>query len=137
MRQELEKNRLKTREEWIKELQALAFSRMSDVSKWGPGGMEIFNSDDLSEAARASVAKITEHCTTIVSKDGSEITRSKVSIEQHDKLGALMKYGTARGFCMGDGGGGGEQRPLILINTIMVGANTAPEEKHQRPAIEI
>jgi len=119
MRKELEAKCRKSREDWIEELENLAFSRMSDVATWGPGYVHVLPTEKIPDHAKAAVADITEQSSTIITKDGSEITRSKVSVKMHDKLSALIKYGVARGFMKPDGqdtannGAGGQA--LIVI----------------------
>lgn len=119
-RNEFEKGRFKKRHEWLKELEAVAFSRMSDFAKWGPGYVQVLPSYKVPEYAQAAVSKLKEQTTTIITKDGQEITHSQVSIELHDKIKALIKYGLARGFCK-NGAGGGDQNPMIVINKMAVG----------------
>lgn len=125
----------RTREKWLRELESVAFSRMKDVAKWGPGYVEVLDCESVSERAHAAVAKVTENTTTIITKDGAEITRSKISVDLHDKLSALIKYGTARGFMKGDGqgaaingAGGSSQDPLIGQAVIIIPGKMDMEE---------
>jgi len=113
LRSELEINRRYSRLDWLRELEALAFSCMADVCSWGPGYVELFTSDQLNEKTQAAISEVKEKTTTIVTKEGAEITRSHISIKLHDKLQALIKYGTALGYCKGNGEG-------VLINNAAV-----------------
>lgn len=140
IRAELEELRLHDREDWLRELDAVAFSRMKNVATWGPGYLEMHESESLSERAHAAVAEVKEKTTTITTKDGGEITRTTMSVKLHDKLNALIKYGMARAFCKNDGLGlldSEDQRPMIQINQIIIGGKDAEAIQQKPPQIEI
>ena len=69
-----------TREEIIKELKRLAFVNMDAYSQWGPGGVVLRDSKELTPDLTAAVAEVSQ----TKSKGGGTI-----KLKLHDKKGAL------------------------------------------------
>ena len=66
----------------VAEIAKIAFSDLRNVMKWGPNGIELFSSDDLSDDDVAVVSEISES----VSSAGSSI-----KVKTYNKLDALEK----------------------------------------------
>jgi phage terminase small subunit len=128
MRKEFETKCRKSREDWIKELEYLAFSRLSDVCKWGPGYLEVFESEKIRGGYLAAVARVTEQTTTTVTKGGTEISRSRVSVTLIDKLAALVRYGMARGFFKDEANSGKDGNTNIQNNLVIIPGKMDLEE---------
>ena len=73
-----------TQDKVLKELARLGFANMSNYVKWGPGGVTLKSSDELTEDETAAVAEVSE----TVTESGSTI-RFKL----HDKKGTLELIG--------------------------------------------
>ena len=73
-----------TQDKVLKELARLGFANMSNYVKWGPGGVTLKSSDELTEDETAAVAEVSE----TVTESGSTI-RFKL----HDKKGTLELMG--------------------------------------------
>jgi hypothetical protein len=69
-----------TRERIMNELAKIAFADPRDVMKWGPEGLTLLDSDQLSEDGIATVAEVCETRT----KDGGSLR-----LKMHDKVKAL------------------------------------------------
>jgi phage terminase small subunit len=69
-----------TAERVREELGRLAFSNMDDYAEWGPGGVTLTDSSQLSEDAARAVAEVSQ---TITKEGGS------IRFKLHDKKGAL------------------------------------------------
>jgi hypothetical protein len=68
----------------LEELGKVAFANMADYAEWGPGGVILKASEDMTLDALAAVSEVTE----TVRKDGGS-----VRFKLHDKLAALEKTG--------------------------------------------
>jgi phage terminase small subunit len=77
-----------TAEEIAQETSRIARSRITQVVKFGPGGVTPLDSDTLSDDAIATVAEVSQ---TISAEGGS------IRVKQHDKLGALKLMAQYRG----------------------------------------
>ena len=64
----------------LAELSLVAFSDMGNYARWGPDGVSLKPSEELSDLARVAVAEVSE----TKSKDGGSL-----KFKLHDKLGAL------------------------------------------------
>ena len=74
----------------IRELNRLAYSKISDFCKWDEAGVVTFkNMDDLTQDAVAAIKKIKCVRTVRSDSDGNETVTVTMEIEQHDKKGAL------------------------------------------------
>ena len=73
-----------TQDKVLKELARLGFANMSNYVKWGPSGVTLKSSDELTEDETAAVAEVSE----TVTESGSTI-RFKL----HDKKGTLELIG--------------------------------------------
>lgn len=77
-----------TRARIIDELARIAFAQPKDYYKWGPEGVTLKNSDELSDEQAAAVSGVYQ----IITSEGGTIR-----IKLHDKVGALEKLGRALG----------------------------------------
>lgn len=75
-----------TRTRIVDELSRVAFANAGDFFEWGPDGVVVKSSENLTEEQRAAVAEVSQ----TVTKEGGTI-RLKLA----DKLGALEKLGKA------------------------------------------
>ncbi len=73
-----------TQQRALDELAATAFARASDVVSWGPSGVTVRPSSELTDAQIAGVASVEQHETT-----GEHSTSRHLKIKQHDKIAAL------------------------------------------------
>lgn len=73
-----------TADKVIKELAAIGFSNARSVVKWGPGGVEPIESENLSDIDSACVSEVSETRT----KEGGSI-----KVKLYDKVAALEKLG--------------------------------------------
>lgn len=73
-----------TADQVLAELGKVAFANMADYAEWGPGGVMLKASEDMTQDTLAAVSEVTE----TVTKDGGS-----VRFKLHDKLGALEKIG--------------------------------------------
>lgn len=73
-----------TVERIVRELALIAFGNKKAVMSWGPEGLKLKNSDELSDDAAALVAEVKE---TVSSTGGS------LSLKTHDKVKALELLG--------------------------------------------
>jgi len=71
-----------TKEKITEEMAKIAFSNPEDVMSWGPDGVEIRPSSELTPEQKASVAEVSE--------TRNEKTGTTVKIKQYDKFQALM-----------------------------------------------
>lgn len=76
-------------EDVLEEYRRLAFSSLRDVVSWGPGGVELRDSDDLSDAAAAAVREV--ELNEWHQEDGTVRRRAKVKMHRKEK--ALDKLG--------------------------------------------
>jgi len=83
MSQRSERTRI-TADMVLEELRYIAFSRMRRVMKWGPGGVKLLDSDELSEADEAAVSEVSQ----TITKDGG-----RIALKLHDKSKALEMIG--------------------------------------------
>jgi phage terminase small subunit len=103
-----------TLEEVLQELKFVAMSRATDVAKWTDKSATVFDSDKLSEQAKASVCEVSRTTTM----DGKET----VKIKQHPKvpaLGKLLDYLTMSP----EGDGGPMEAPNLTLNFSTVSPN--------------
>ena len=73
-----------TQERIVKELARVAFANKRAVMRWGPGGVTLVDSDELSEDDAAIVSEVQE---TTTESGGS------IKLKTHDKLKALELLG--------------------------------------------
>lgn len=76
-----------------RELAKIAFGDPRDLMSWGPGGVKLRDSGDLTPEQAVAVAEVTE----TVTKDGGSI-----KLKKHDKVKALELLGRIHG-AFGDG----------------------------------
>ena len=74
----------------IRELRALAFADIRAVVEWGPDGVAVRPSADLTEAEAAMVSKVKIKTTTRTLKDGATEERVEIELESHSKVAALQ-----------------------------------------------
>ena len=72
-----------TQERVVRELARIAFADLRSVTEWGPAGVTLRNSSDLSDDEAAAVAEVSETWTD--SGGGSR------KVKMHDKVAALEK----------------------------------------------
>ncbi len=68
----------------VRELAAIAFGAATDACTWGPGGVKLKSSEDLTGEQHAAIAEISETTT----KDGGSLR-----LKRHDKVKALELLG--------------------------------------------
>lgn len=85
----------------LAELSRVAYSDMRDYAEWGPAGVTLKLSSELSDLAAVAIAEVSETTT----KDGGSI-----KFKLHDKLGALV--GLAKHLRLLDGEGADSHRPI-------------------------
>ena len=73
-----------TADEVVRELRRIAFSDPREVMEWGPGGVKLKPSCDLTDDAAASLAELTESTT---------LNGGSLKIKKHDKVKALELLG--------------------------------------------
>lgn len=73
-----------TQERIVRELARIAFGNKRAVMKWGPAGVALVDSDDLSDDEAAMVAEVQETITQ---------TGSSLKMKTHDKVKALELLG--------------------------------------------
>lgn len=73
-----------TQDRVVSELAKIAFGSARDVMEWGPSGVMLKNSDDLTDDQAAGVAEVSESTT----KDGGSL-----KLKRHDKVKALELLG--------------------------------------------
>lgn len=78
-----------TKERITEELAKLAFTTAEDVMTWGPDGVIVKPSSELSDEAKASVAEVTE--------TRSEKTGTTIKVKTYDKRAALETLGKSLG----------------------------------------
>lgn len=85
----LEKRTQLSVERTLRELGRLAHSDIADIARWtAAGGLAVLDLDAIPAEARAAIKKITE------TRSGREI---KLTVELHDKLGALRLLAAHQG----------------------------------------
>lgn len=92
-----------TMERVIRELERIAFADPRRVFKWGPDGVELIDSDSLTEDVAAIVSEVSESATG----------RGGVRIKRYDKLKALELLGKHLG-------GSAERKRVDITDTIDV-----------------
>lgn len=76
----------------LEEVRRLAFSDLREVAVWGPNGVEIRPSSEISAEGAGAIASISESSRTTTretSAGPSEVVDRVVKVKLHDKLGAL------------------------------------------------
>lgn len=73
-----------TQDKVVSELAKIAFGNISDVMEWGPRGVVLKSSSELTEDQAAGVAEVSENTT----KDGGSL-----KLKRHDKVKALELLG--------------------------------------------
>ena len=76
----------------VDELAKIAFANAGDFFKWGPDGIEVVNSDQLTDDQKSIISEVSQTKT----KDGGTIR-----VKMADKLTALEKLGKAVGMFRG------------------------------------
>lgn len=79
----------------LEELSRLAFSNMQDFVEWGPNGVSLKFSEELTEDAARCVAEVSE---------SRSDTGGTIRFKLHNKLGALEKAMQHLGMLKGDNG---------------------------------
>jgi phage terminase small subunit len=74
----------------LEELKRIGFSDLRDYVTWGPGGITLRASSELTPEQAAAVAEVAEHETVIPTKGGEPIIRRTVRIKLHPKPAALQ-----------------------------------------------
>jgi phage terminase small subunit len=102
-----------TRTRILDELALIAFSNAGDYFEWGPDGVTIKDSKDLTPEQRAAVAEVSE---TVTEVGGT------VRVKLHSKLEALEKLARATGLYTGQERAAEEQaakaRRIPLVNPV-------------------
>ncbi len=106
-----ESRTLITADRVLTELARLGFSDMRDYAMWGPHGVTLKHSDELTEAQARAVIQVSEHRTvkTTFSKEGDvvgETVQSNVTFKLADKEGSLDKLARHLGMYLKEGTGG-------------------------------
>jgi phage terminase small subunit len=83
-----------TVERVLEEIRRVAFSRMGDFADWGPDGVTLRASQELTEAQAACVAEVADHTRTrVVAGEGGrprvQVEDRQIRIKLHDKIEAL------------------------------------------------
>ena len=78
-----------TEENILSELAKIAFAQSTDVASWGPDGVQIKASSELSEDTRGAIQEVSE--------TRSEKTGNSVKVKMYDKQAALVNLGKAIG----------------------------------------
>lgn len=78
-----------TKERIAEELAKIAFSDTRDVMTWGPDGVQIKPSSEISDEAAAAVSEVSE--------TKSEKTGRTVKLKNYDKVSALVNLGKSLG----------------------------------------
>lgn len=78
-----------TVERIVAELAKIAFGDARDTMKWGPDGVQLLDSSEISDAAAAAVAEVSETTSQ---------TGGSIKLKRHDKLGALKMLAEIKGF---------------------------------------
>jgi phage terminase small subunit len=73
-----------TAERVLRELAKVAFADPRLVAEWGPGGVKLIDSSEISDAAAAAIAEVSEKPT---------MAGPAIGFKLHDKLGALNALG--------------------------------------------
>jgi len=82
----------------VRGLMQLAYTPMTALCRWGPDGVEIISSNDLTPAAAMSVKEVKVKRVTIVGTEGKpDIHVTEVKLAQHDKVKPLELLGQNRG----------------------------------------
>ncbi len=89
---QLEDNYAATKERIQRELCRVAFSNMKTVAKWGPGFVEMLNSDNLDEDQAAGLKSI-----SYSTSSGEKGDSSSISFSMHDKVKALQILANIKG----------------------------------------
>ena len=108
----------------LAELSRVAYSDMRDYVEWGPDGVRLKPSSELSDLAAVAVAEVSETTT----KDGGSL-----KFKLHDKLGALV--GLAKHLRLLDGEGADTTRP-IQVNIGVAGPAQVSVNGHDLPAAD-
>jgi phage terminase small subunit len=87
----------KTEDEIIKEYEKLAYSRLTDLVKFNNKGMVIKSSKDLSEKAKGALKSIKMREFTYKNKKGKKGKVVTITVDLHDKKGALDSLAKIKG----------------------------------------
>lgn len=83
-----------TRDRWLKELEGLSFSKLTDIIDFNDQEVTIKSQDEIPEHALGAISSIQITTTKINSKT----TEQKINLKLHPKLPALQTLGQALGF---------------------------------------
>lgn len=75
-----------TKDRILAEMAKIAFANAADVAKWGPDGVDVKSSEDLTPDALGSVAEVS-------ASGGGPESPTIVKIKQYDKMKALQMLG--------------------------------------------
>ena len=92
------------KEDVLKELKSIGFSRMSRFVSWGPNGVKFKDSKGLSDEDAACVAEVLK-------------TQTSIRFRLHNKVAALVKLGEHLGMFKGDGAPKEGEPGRIIIET--------------------
>jgi len=82
------------KEDVLKELACIGYTRMTDLAQWDEDGITLVASDQLNQMHAAAVRKVKQRRTQYFNKDGDMVSeRTDMEIETHDKVGALELLG--------------------------------------------
>lgn len=89
----------------LEELAKIGFEDMGDFAKWGVGGVELTESDQLGDKTRC-VQEVREKAKILSQDDGDVVLQRDVTFKLHDKRAALMDLGRHLGLFNKDKSGG-------------------------------
>lgn len=78
------------REDIVEELRRVGFAQLRDVVSWGPDGIDVIDSEELTPEVAAAVAQVEMTETEIPRGDLEPIIKRRVKLKMHPKLDALM-----------------------------------------------
>lgn len=77
----------------VQELARLGMSKITDFISWGPNGLELRASDELTDDQARAVSEVTETRKTIPQRSGPPVEEVRLRFKLHDKKGALDSLG--------------------------------------------
>ncbi len=113
---------------WLKEMETLGLSDMADFAQIAGDEVSFTPSADLPEGASRAIQEITQK--TTYTKLGERQVQIKIKL--HDKKGALIEYGRARGWIKDKLELSGDpDKPLNVVQTYQL---QLPDNKRDKPA---
>jgi hypothetical protein len=103
---------------------------MADYTQWGPNGVRVRDSTELTALQSLCVSEVNEHVTTRVDTEGSEIVNRNMRFKLHDKVSALNTLARHLGMFPTNGDKNQSEQTYVQFNFYIDGENP-PDGDHR------